>query len=106
LIASSLFASGYVLAGGFALQRLVSGIIGAFVGGNYNRREGRAGSMIAWGIFGYLLIAAIFGSFVLLVIDGAGAFDRFMDPQFLRLVLTWPYQVMASLALFGVPTEA
>lgn len=105
MIASGLFAGGFVFAGGYTLQRFVSGIIGAVVGGVYDQRQGQTRSMLAWGIFGYLLVAAMFGSFVLVVVEGSGQFDRFMDPQFLRLVLTWPYHVMASLALFGVPTQ-
>lgn len=105
LIASALFAGGYVLAGGFALQRFVGGVIGAVVGGTYDQREGQTRSMIAWGVFGYLVMAAIFGTFVLVVVEGSGAFERFTDPQFLRIVLTWPYHVMASMGLFGVPTE-
>ena len=105
MIAGGLFAGGYVLSGGYVLQRFVAGVIGAVTGGMYDQREGQTRSMIAWGIFGYLVMAGAFGTFVLVVVEGSGQFERFMDPQFLRLVLTWPYHVMASLGLFGLPTE-
>ncbi len=105
MVASGLFALGFVLSGGYALQRFMGGIAGLVTGGAYDHGEGQARSMLLWGLFGYLAAAGLFGSILLVMVERTGAFERFAAPQFLRFVLTWPYHMMAALGVFGLPAD-
>lgn len=60
-----------------------------------------AGKML-FGFFLYLLIALLFGSYVLLVSPGGGRLSDMASPFFLRFALSWPYHTAASLGLFGL----
>ena len=106
LVAAGLFAVGFMCLSGYTLQRFTAALTGAVVGGSAVRGEASARPMLAWGLLAYLAVAGLFGTFVLLIVDGSSDFARFGDPAFLRLVLTWPYHLMAAVGLFGLPAEA
>lgn len=106
LVVVGLAAAGFIITGGFAIQQFVFALSGLLAGGRRPSAEGSAWPMLLWGLFGYLAVAGLFGTFVLVVVDGTTAFDKFADPQFLRIVLIWPYHLMAAIGVFGLTADS
>lgn len=59
------------------------------------------------GGFAYALIAVLLGAVLqLFVIPDASGFGRFLGPEFLKLVLSWPYLFARALHVWGLPDDS
>lgn len=105
LVLHGLFGLGLIFVGGFVLETVVGGLVGAVTGARKSSQEA-LGPLVAWGVGFYVFIALLIGFFGLAVVQGSSAFERFFDPAFLMVLLLWPYQLAAAAGLFGIPAAA
>ncbi|MSQ28739.1 MAG: hypothetical protein EXR51_11490 [Dehalococcoidia bacterium] len=116
LVFIATFIAGYVFVVGTFLQNFFDVLVSALTGGhNLSREQARRSSHEGWdlgpkvifGGFTYLLITVLYGAVLqLFVIPDSQGLSRFLDLEFVKHTLAWPYWWCAALNVYGIPFNA
>lgn len=112
----AMFVLGYVFVTGTFLQNMFGAIASVLTGGsNVNKQDLYEKRDEGWGFvpklvlggFAYLFIAVLLGAVLqLFVIPDSQGFGRFLDPEFMKVILSWPYLFARALHVFGLPDDS
>ena len=113
LIFIATFVSGYVFVVGTFLQNFFDALASTLTGGhNVSRTQAMQrtsegwdlGPKVIFGGFTYLVIAVLYGTVLQwFVIPDSEGLSRFLDLEFVKHTLAWPYWWCAALNVYGIP---
>ena len=105
LLLQLLFAGGLIPVLGFLLDRLSTAVAGFVIGARESAKEPIRPLLVS-GLTGYLVGGLLFSVLVLAFVNQSTAFEQLLAPEWLKVILTWPYHLAALLELFGLPQES